>query len=713
MQSKTSVPNKLIDEKSPYLLQHAYNPVEWHPWKEETFQLAKKLEKPIFLSVGYSACYWCHVMEREVFENEEIAELMNEYFVNVKVDREERPDVDRVYMTVLQAITGSGGWPMSLFLTPDLKPFYAATYIPPKAKYGRAGFEDVINEIHKLWNSKRSEIEVSGDGIIASIKKSLDLNKGGASGDLSKSLFFNPLTQFEKIFDPENGGFGSGNKFPRPVAFDYLLNFYHNSKEFPALDMTLFSLKKMYEGGMYDHLGGGFHRYAVDVYWRVPHFEKMLYDQAQLIKTYSNAYRITGKKFFLFVAEETARYLFSNLLSPEGGFYSAEDAESAVDPAYPNDKEEGAYYLWLKSDIDEALGVDDSKVFCYYFGIDLLGNTIHDPHEVFGKKNVLYIAHDVYESAAKFGKTVEEISEIIDRSRDKLLAIRKQRQAPSLDDKILTNWNALTISSLCALFCASGEKIYIDKAIAAMDFILSNLSSGTPDTLLHRYKDDEARFDGTLEDYSFVISALIDLYECTFDVSYLKKAMALNEIVMKKFFDNDNGGFFDVDPNVKDIIINTKDIYDGAEPSGNSVQILNLLRLSAMSDNGKLKDAAEKSLKLFAEDIKRMPFSSPEMLSSLNFFLTEPTEIIISGDRTDQLFIRLSEYVRSFYLPQSVIMNSSEEMTELFPFIKNIVEMGDETLVYICRNHACSLPTNDKEKIKELLSNETVLEKEE
>jgi uncharacterized protein YyaL (SSP411 family) len=704
MHSKTSVPNKLIDEKSPYLLQHAYNPVDWHPWKDETFELAKKLEKPIFLSVGYSACYWCHVMEREVFENEEIADLMNEYFVNVKVDREERPDVDRVYMTVLQAITGSGGWPMSLFLTPDLKPFYAATYIPPKAKYGRAGFEDVIKEINKLWNTKRKDIEASGDGILASIKKSLELNKSNTSADLSKSLFFNPLTQFEKIFDPENGGFGSGNKFPRPVAFDYLLNLYSSSKEFPALDMTLFSLKKMYEGGMYDHLGGGFHRYAVDVYWRVPHFEKMLYDQAQLIKTYSNAYQISGKKFFLFVAEETARYVFNNLLSPEGGFYSAEDAESAVDASIPDEKEEGAYYLWLKSDIDEILGAEDSKIFCYSYGIDLLGNTIHDPHEVFGKKNVLYLAHDVFETSAKFEKTVEEISQAIDRSKEKLLNARKQRPAPALDDKILTNWNALTISSLCSLFRANGKKEYLDKAVTAMNFILANLITEVPNALLHRYKDGEARFDGTLEDYSFVISALIDIYECTFDVIYLKKAIAFNNTVIKKFYDNENGGFFDVDPSEKDIILSTKEIYDGAEPSGNSIQILNLLRLSALTDNKELKDIAERSLKLYAEDLRRMPFSSPAMLSSLNYLLNEPAEIIVSGDRSDERNIELADYVRSFYLPQSIVMNSSKEMTELFPFIGNIVEKNEEPLVYVCRNHACSLPTNNKDKIKELLS---------
>ncbi len=704
MQSKTSVPNKLINEKSPYLLQHAYNPVDWHPWNAETFALAKKLDKPIFLSIGYSTCYWCHVMEREVFENEEIAEIMNDYFVNVKVDREERPDVDRVYMTVLQAITGSGGWPMSLFLTPDLKPFYAATYIPPKAKYGRAGFEDVINEIHKLWNSKRNDINASSEGIVSNIKKSLLFSEGTDSAALSKSLIFNPLSQFEKIYDPENGGFGSGNKFPRPVVFDFLLNLYSESKEFPALDMTLYSLKKMFEGGMYDHLGKGFHRYSVDLYWRVPHFEKMLYDQAQLIKTFSNAYRLTGKKFFLHVAQETSQYIFSNLLSPEGAFYSAEDAESCPDEDIPEHKEEGANYLWLKSEVDDILGAEHSKIFCYYFGIEQHGNTIHDPHEVFGKKNVLYIAHDLFETAAKFDMTNEEISEIIDISKEKLLKVRMKRPSPSLDDKVLTNWNALTISSLCTLYSASGEKVYLKNAESAMSFILSRLVAGDSTKLYHRYKDGEARFEGTLEDYSYLISALIDLYECTFDTHYLNKAIEFNSEVLSRFYDKEDGGFFDVDPSVSDIIFNTKEIYDGAEPSGNSVQILNLLRLSALTDNSGLKDIAEKSLKLFSEDLRRMPFSSPSMLSTLSFFLNDPVEIIISGDSSDEKFEELAKYVRSFYLPQSVLMSASKEMTELFPFIGNIIKKPNEPLVYVCRNHACSLPTSKKEKIKELLS---------
>ncbi|MBK6538438.1 MAG: thioredoxin domain-containing protein [Ignavibacteria bacterium] len=413
--------NKLIHEKSPYLLQHSHNPVDWNPWNEETFALAKKENKPIFLSIGYSTCYWCHVMEREVFENEDIAKLMNEYFVNIKVDREERPDVDRVYMTALQSMTGAGGWPMSMFLTPDLKPFYGATYIPPKAKYGRSGFEDVITQIHEVWINKEKDVIESGEKIVNKLSELIS-SRVETTTDLSKELFENAFTAITKIYDDEYGGFGSGNKFPRPVVYNFLLDYFYHTKEFSAIDMVTFTLKKMYEGGMYDHLSGGFHRYSVDSFWRVPHFEKMLYDQAQLISTYINAYLTTKNKFFLFVAEDTAMYVLENLKHPEGGFYSAEDAESVIDINEPAVKAEGAYNLWLKDEIESILDEEDAKIFNFFFGIEIMGNTLNDPHEVFGKKNVLFVANDIYETAKKFGKTPEEVAEIIDDSRAKLLA---------------------------------------------------------------------------------------------------------------------------------------------------------------------------------------------------------------------------------------------------------------------------------------------------
>ena len=703
MQTNTSAPNKLINEKSPYLLQHAYNPVDWHPWSEESFEIARKEDKPIFLSIGYSTCYWCHVMEREVFENAGIAGLMNEYFVNIKVDREERPDVDRVYMTVLQAITGGGGWPMSLFLTPGLKPFYAATYIPPKSKYGRAGFEDVIEEIHKIWLNKKDEVLQSGDKIVSAINARLG-EVNDSSEEITLSLFSNALTKFENAYDPENGGFGSGNKFPRPPGLDFLLNIYQCNKEFPALDMTLHTLKKMYEGGTFDHLGKGFHRYSVDMYWRVPHFEKMLYDQAQLVTVYTNAYKITKNIFFLSVAEKTAEYMMTNLFSPDGAFYSAEDAESAVSSDEPRKKEEGAYYLWLKQEIDEALGAEVSRIYCYHYGIEAHGNTIHDPHEVFGKKNVLYISHDLFDTAKKFGMTHEETAGLISMSNSKLLSIRSKRPAPSLDDKILTSWNSLAISGLCTLYGATGKDEYINIAEKAAQFILANLTTGKDgDHLLHRYKDGEARFSGTLEDYVFFIEALIKLYESTFKADYLTLALKFNGTVLGTFYDSENGGFYDAGPDETDLILRTKETYDGAEPSGNAVQIMNLLKLSAMTGNPDFSGIADRSLKLFAADLRTMPFSSPAMLNAVRFLAESPQEIIVSGDAKSGRAKELADHIRSLYLPNSVLLCADGETEKLFPFLAKITGSKSENVVYVCRNRACSLPAGDIQKIDALL----------
>ena len=694
--------NKLIHEKSPYLLQHSHNPVDWNPWNEETFALAKKENKPIFLSIGYSTCYWCHVMEREVFENEDIAKLMNEYFVNIKVDREERPDVDRVYMTALQSMTGAGGWPMSMFLTPDLKPFYGATYIPPKAKYGRSGFEDVITQIHEVWKNKEKDVIESGEKIVNKLNELIS-SRVETTTDLSKELFENAFTAITKIYDDEYGGFGSGNKFPRPVVYNFLLDYFYHTKEFSAIDMVTFTLKKMYEGGMYDHLSGGFHRYSVDSFWRVPHFEKMLYDQAQLISTYINAYLTTKNKFFLFVAEDTAMYVLENLKHPEGGFYSAEDAESVIDINEPAVKAEGAYNLWLKDEIESILDEEDAKIFNFFFGIEIMGNTLNDPHEVFGKKNVLFVANDIYETAKKFGKTPEEVAEIIDDSRAKLLAVRSLRPKPHLDDKILTSWNGLMISALAKMYQVTRNEIYLDNANSTVKFILDKLYDKKNKTLLHRYRDGDSRFEGTLEDYSYFIAGLIDLYEACFDTKYLELAIELNTLTIDKFYDNESAGFFDVTKGGSDIILKTKDTYDGAEPSGNSIQIMNLLRLGFITDNKDLIEKAGSSLKLFAYDLKRLPFSSPQMLCAMSLFLNSPKEIIFSGNLESEKLKALINSVYDTYIPNRVLLNASEELKNISKFISNIVNESKKEEVYVCEDYKCNLPTEDLEKLKELL----------
>ncbi|HMS64193.1 MAG TPA: thioredoxin domain-containing protein [Ignavibacteria bacterium] len=696
--------NKLIGEKSPYLLQHAHNPVDWNPWNEETFAFAKKENKPIFLSIGYSTCYWCHVMEREVFENEEIAKLMNEYFVNIKVDREERPDVDRVYMTALQSMTGAGGWPMSMFLTPELKPFYGARYIPPKAKYGRSGFEDVITQIHEVWVNKEKDVIESGDKIVSQLQNIIE-NKISSETDigLNTELFENAIATITKIYDAEYGGFGSGNKFPRPVVFNFLLDQYYHTKEFTEIDMVTFTLKKMYEGGMYDHLSGGFHRYSVDNIWRVPHFEKMLYDQAQLISTYVNAYLTTKNKFFLFVAEDTAMYVLENLKHPGGGFYSAEDAESVIDINEPTVKAEGAYNLWEKSEIENILSAEDVKIFNFFFGIEIMGNTLNDPHEVFGKKNVLFIANDIYETSKKFEKTPEEIAEIIDDSRAKLLAARNLRPKPHLDDKILTSWNGLMISALAKMYQVTRNNLYLENAINTVEFISEKLYNKENKILLHRYRDGESRFDGTLEDYAYLIGGLIDLYEACFEIKYLEFAIELNSLTLEKFYDNDSAGFFDVTKGENDIILKTKDIYDGAEPSGNSIQIMNLLRLGFMTDNKELIEKAENSLKLFVYDLKRMPFSSPQMLCAMSLYLNSPKEIIFSGNLESKKLKELINSVYETYIPNRVILHASEELKEISPFISNIISEGKKDEVYVCENYQCSLPLDDVKELNALL----------
>lgn len=705
MKTANLKPNKLIHEKSPYLLQHAYNPVDWHPWNEETFLLAKKENKPIFLSVGYSTCYWCHVMEREIFENKEIADLMNTSFINIKVDREERPDVDRVYMIALQSMTGAGGWPMSMFLTPDLKPFYGATYIPPKAKYNRSGFEDVVAQINDVWKNKHSEVINSSNKITDYLIKNLNAKQSSEEiTRLDEDVFDKAFEQVKKAYDSEHGGFGAGNKFPRPVVYNFLLAYYYYTKNSEALDIVTFTLKKMYEGGMYDHLGGGFHRYSVDHLWRVPHFEKMLYDQAQIVNSYLDVYQITKDKYFLDIAEDTLNCVLTNLTNKDGGFYSAEDAESALDKSKPDIKEEGAYYLWDKREIDEFLTNEESRIFNFYYGIEAFGNTISDPHNVFTNKNVLYVANDVYDTAKKFSRTVDEITNILNECRKKLREERNKRPRPHLDDKILTSWNGLMISAFARAYQLTGKEIYLDEAISSAEFIKQNLYDSEQNILLHRFRDGEAKYNGTLVDYAFLIHGLLDLYEASFNTDYLEFAIKLNKTAIEKFYDDASGGFFDISDNEKDIIFKTKETYDGAEPAGNSIQILNMLKLGLITDDNSLTEKAEKSLKLFYNEISKLPFSSPQMIFSLYCFLKTPKEIIISGVINSEETKTMLNAIRNNYLPNKIILFADEKLKSISPFINNIVKEKKETNVYVCENYQCKLPIDDPEKLKDLFN---------
>lgn len=693
--------NKLIYEKSPYLLQHSNNPVNWNAWNEESLKLAKDLDIPIFLSVGYSTCYWCHVMERECFEDEIIANLLNDNFVNIKVDREERPDIDRIYMTALQSMTGSGGWPMNIFLTPDLKPFYGATYIPPKAKYGRSGFEDILIQINNLWKTKKQELITSSEKIFDILNSKLK-EKNESDIKINDEIIDKSFDTIKNIFDYENGGFGIGNKFPRPVVIDFLLSYYYQSKNTVALDMAIFTLKKMCEGGLYDHLGGGFHRYAVDIFWRVPHFEKMLYDQAQIASALFDIYSITNKKYFLDYAVSTLNYVMENLTDKNGGFYSAEDAESAIDDSTPGYKEEGYYYLWEKSNIEDILGKENSAIFCYAYGIKYEGNTISDPHNVFKNKNVLFLDNDIYDTSKEFKKSPEEIENVLKESRNLLFNIRTKRPRPHRDDKILTSWNSLMISAFAKGYNITGEEKFKDASIKCVSFILKNLWNEKKNTLYHRFRENEVKFTATLDDYAFLIKAFLDLYETTFDEQYIKYASQFFENTFKVFYDKENSGFFDTEPSLPDVILKTKDIYDGAEPSGNSVMIENSIRLGNFTGNKYFSEIAEKSIECFFNDIDNLPFSSPLMLKNILFIKNAPKEIILTGNTKNSDLQEIIKYINGKFLPFKTYIYANKNIEEYSSYIRNIINDYKSNKVYLCENQSCKLPVDNLEDLKKI-----------
>ena len=694
-------PNKLINEKSPYLLQHAYNPVEWNAWGEEAFELARKEDKPIFLSIGYSTCYWCHVMEREVFENETIAKEMNRIFVNIKVDREERPDVDRVYMSALQSMTGSGGWPMSMFLTTELKPFYGGTYIPPRAKFGLGGFEELIHQLEEAWKTRRSEINTSGDKIIEHIK--LISSNEKSEGGLSADMLIKGAAQYKNGFDEDYGGFGSQPKFPRPVGLIFLMRAYKRYDDEESLRMVIRTLLQMARGGVYDHLGGGFHRYSVDKFWHVPHFEKMLYDQAQLAIAYTEAYQITKDKYFGDVAKDILKYVSTKLCSPQGGFYSAEDAESALKADAPDIKEEGACYVWEYDEIKKLLG-QEAEVFCYYYGVEDGGNAPlgSDPHSVFVNKNILHIAHSLSETSNKFEMPTNKVSEIIEECKQILFTEREKRPAPHLDDKVLTSWNGLMISAFAKAYAVFGDESYYDTAKKAAEFILANMFDSKSNTLKHRYRDGESRFEGTLEDYAFFTQGLIDLWEAGFDIKYLETSIVLAGKMINDFYDKNEGAFFDTSGNDKSILVRTKEDYDSAEPTGNSIAVMNLLRLSQITHNDEWFQMANDSINLFSKKLEEQPYAMPQMLSALDYALNNPKQIVISGDLKKEETNRMISEINNHFIPNKVLIHLDSSN---IPDVLNSWAMykSEKPTVFVCENYTCQLPVTTTDELKNLL----------
>lgn len=614
--------NALIHEKSPYLLQHAHNPVDWLPWGEAAFARARAENKPIFLSIGYSTCHWCHVMERESFENEEIARFLNQHFVPVKLDREERPDVDRVYMTFVQATTGSGGWPLSVWLTPDLRPFYGGTYFPPETRWGRPGFLQVLEQIAAAWKSKQEQISESSLRIQQEIQGAISISSGGSSP--APSAAAGAFESFRRAFDPRYGGFGGAPKFPRPSVLQFLHRYHRLSGNAEALQMSIGTLRAMRAGGMYDHLGGGFHRYSVDERWFVPHFEKMLYDQAQLASAYIEAFQITGEETFAATAREILDYVLRDMTHPEGAFYSAEDADSE-DPSSPGHKREGAFYLWSWQELHQLLGPRAAR-FAEVYGCLPGGNVHHDPHGEFEGRNILWLQQPALASDP----------EII-AARRALFEARAHRPRPHLDDKILASWNGLMISALARAGAALGEPRYLDAARRAFAFLEREIQ--TPGgRLLRRWRDGQAAFDATLDDYAALALAALDLHQVCFEPAFLDTASLLLRVLLDRFADP-QGGFFS--SSAPDLLFRIKEDYDGAEPSGNSLAVEALVRLARLTGDSSFLEPARLALEAFAPRLESHPEALPRMLCSWMLF-AEPEERIEFGGAADDLYREVS-----------------------------------------------------------------------
>jgi uncharacterized protein len=698
-------PNRLIHEKSPYLLQHAHNPVDWYPWGPEAFEKANSQKKPIFLSIGYSTCHWCHVMERESFENPTIADLLNRNYVSVKVDREERPDVDRVYMTFVQSTTGSGGWPMSVFLTPDLKPFLGGTYYPPDDRFGRPGFASLLTRIAEIWEESPGKILDQGSQFTLAIEARLLEAQSTESSPLKLDWLENGYRQLASGYDPEEGGFTPAPKFPRPAVFNFLLRYWLRNKAKSSLDMVEFTLRKMARGGIYDHLGGGFHRYSVDGRWHVPHFEKMLYDQAQLAAAYTEVFQATADHEFERVVRETLDYVLRDMTSPEGGFYSAEDADSLSEPG-ATEKREGAFYVWTQQELDGVLTADESLVFRRMYGVERAGNVTaaSDPHRELIGRNVLFLQNDRELVGKLTGKSEAEISQLISASRQKLKLIRDERPRPHLDDKIVTAWNGLMISGLAKAFQVLEEKRYLAAAQRAAGFLNQYLYHRR---LLRSFRGTAGTTYGFAEDYAFLIQGLLDLYEADFDVRWLRWAGEL-QVQMNALFADPKGGYFSTEEGAADILFRMKEDHDGAEPSANSVAAMNLARLGRIFDRKEFQDAAGRVIGAFHPALERMPAALPQMLAAMDASVTEPMQIIVAGKRGLPETGELLRVARRRYRPNKIVLladggEGQDWLTQHIEALRSIGPIQGKSAAYVCRNFICELPVTDPEQLGRLL----------
>jgi uncharacterized protein YyaL (SSP411 family) len=684
--------NHLSSASSPYLLQHAGNPVEWYPWGEEAVERARREQKPIFLSIGYSTCHWCHVMAHESFENTEIAALMNKHFINVKIDREERPDVDRLYMAYVQGLTGSGGWPMSVWLTPDLKPFFGGTYFPPENRHGRAGFPSVLLQLNQLWEHSREKIEQEATRSLAALQASAR-SEAMALTD-SKAPLARAAEYFQHIYDEEWGGFGSAPKFPRPSVLYFLLR--QSMAGTPDCDsgllrMVLGTLEHMAAGGIHDHLGGGFHRYSVDRKWHVPHFEKMLYDQAQLAMAYLEAWQITGEKSQSDVVHDILGYVEREMTAPEGGFYSAEDADSLLEHG-STDHAEGAFFVWTKEEIESVLGPVAAALFCNHYGVLPEGNVdpSSDPYRELSGKNVLMINEE-------HGIISESDRKSLEQSKKILMEVRSCRPRPHLDDKILCAWNGLMITAFARAGAVLDSVEYLNTAVKAAEFIKTQLTDPATGELRRSWRQGAVLERGFAEDYAFLIQGLLDLYEATFSIQWLQWGTQLQALMDRLFWDEEGGGYYSSAEGDPHLLVRLKEDYDGAEPSANSVASLNLLRLSRMIGDSAAVKKAERIFALSTRTLEGMPAAVPQLLVALRYSRSSGRQIVIAGNLKDSDTKALVRAARKGFHPDQVILLADGAvgqawLGERIPSIDGMKPIDGKSALYRCENFTCAAP---------------------
>lgn len=695
---QTQKANLLIHEKSPYLLQHAYNPVQWYPWGEAAFVKAQKENKPIFLSIGYSTCHWCHVMAHESFEDEQVAQLLNEHFVAIKVDREERPEVDSIYMSFVTATTGSGGWPLSVFMTPEQQPFYGGTYFPPEPRWGSSGFKDILVSVHSKWLKEEDKIRQSGQAIVNTFFKRVD-GQSSKNEMVQSSILTQSYEQLENNFDTQNGGFGHSPKFPMGHNLSFLLRYWTNHNQPRALAMVEKTLTAMSHSGMCDQLGGGFHRYATDEQWQVPHFEKMLYDQALLAKIYVEAFVATGKKLYADTARRILDYVLREMCDEQGGFYSAQDADSLAS-ASDQHKKEGAFYVWGTIELESLLSPMELKVLSYYFGIEPHGNALFDPHGEFIGKNILYVKNSVEETAAYVQKLVVDVEQIIREGKEKLLANRASRPLPHLDDKVLVDWNGLMISALAMAGRILDQPCYLQAAESAAQFILTRIKRDDG-RLLHRYRAGQSGILAGLDDYAFLIAGLLDLFEYSFNVQYFKQAVRLYDEMIDLFWDQEGGGFFLTPKDGEQLIFRPKEVYDGAIPSGNSLAAHNLLRLYHWTFDQSYLFRSEQIFKTFCAQLLSSPSAYAQMMMALQFYFGPVKDIVVCGDDKDMLAVIFGSWIAQKVVTVKTL-DSQKEMEKLFPLTKDQNVQENETLVYVCENQTCHSSVKSPQKLRQI-----------